>query len=100
MRTRMQALFVIYDEGMEAEITAIIEKGMVVPRYTRIDDVIGARMAEREAETGYLTDRRNRMIVAVAEEPVIEQIAKGLRALRRRKRHGLRAFVVGLKDVI
>jgi hypothetical protein len=100
MRTRMQTLFVIYDEGMEAEITAIIGRGMVVPRYTRIDNVIGARMAEREAETGYLTDRRNRMIVAVAEDPVIEQIAKGLRALRRRKRHGLRAFVVGLKDVI
>jgi len=100
MRTRMQTLFVIYDEGMEADITAIIEQGMVVPRYTRIDNVIGARMAEREAATGYVADRRNRMIVAVAEEPVIAQIAKGMRALRRRRKHGLRAFVVGLKEVI
>jgi hypothetical protein len=100
MRTQMQTLFVIYDEAMETEITAIIETGMVVPRYTRIDNVIGARMAEREAATGYVTDRRNRMIVAVAEEPVIQQIARGLRALRRRRRHGLRAFVVPLQDVV
>jgi hypothetical protein len=46
MGATMQALYLIYDESLHAEITAIVERDMVVPRYTRIDHVIGARMAE------------------------------------------------------
>lgn len=96
----MQTLFVIYDEAFQTELSAIIEQDMVVARYSRIDDVIGARMAEQEAQSGYLTDRRNRMIVVVAEPSTITRIVGDLRALRQRKGHGLRAFVVPATTVI
>ena len=99
----MRALFLIYDESFQAEISAIIERDMVVPRYSRVDNVIGARMAEREAresEGPYLADRRNHMIILVAEELTISRITEQLRALRRRKGHGLRAFVVPVGEVV
>jgi len=101
MANSMRTLFVIYDKTMEQEVRAIIEREMAgIPRFTRIDNVIGARMVEREAATGYRTDRRNRMIVAVAEPAVIARITAGLRVLREQKGHGLRAFVVPLEEVI
>ena len=98
--TPMETLFLIYDEALQAEVSAVIEAEMVVPRYTRIDDVIGARMAEREAESGYLADRRNRMIVVVAETATVDRLVADLAALRARKGHGLRAFVVPTRMVI
>ena len=98
--TAMETLFLIYDEALQAEVSAVIEAEMVVPRYTRIDEVIGARTAEMEAESGYLADRRNRMIVVVAERPTVDRLAADLAALRARKGHGLRAFVVAARIVI
>ena len=101
MPTSMQTLFLIYDKTMDNEVRAIIEREMAgIPRYTRIDGVLGARMVQQEAATGYKADRRNRMIVAVAEPAVTARIAEELRALRAQKGHGLRAFVVPLVEVI
>jgi hypothetical protein len=96
----MEVLFVIYEESFEDEISALVERAMVVARYSRIDEVIGARMAEREQETGYLTDRRNQMILIIAEPATIARLVDDLRALRQRKRHGLRAFVVPAAAVV
>ena len=90
----------IYDVQFEAEIAAIIERDMVISRYSRLDNVVGARMAAQEARSGYLSDRRNRMIIAVAEPETVARIVEGLRALRARKGHGLRAFVVPVSQVI
>ena len=96
----MEVLFVIYEESFEDEISALAERAMVVPRYSRIDNVIGARMAEQEQETGYLTDRRNQMILVIAEPATIARLADDLRAMRQRKGHGLRAFVMPAAAVI
>ncbi len=96
----METLFIIYDELFESQIRDIIERGMVIPRYTRIDGVIGARAAEMEAATSYVADRHNRMIVAIAESPTIGAIVQELQALRAREGHGLRAFVVPAVTVI
>jgi hypothetical protein len=95
----METLFLIYDESFEAEISGIIERGMIVSRYTRVDNVVGARMVEREA-IGYLADRRNRLIIIVADPPTIAKLVNDLRELRTRKGHGLRAFVVKAETVI
>jgi hypothetical protein len=95
----MQTLFLIYDETFEPEISGIIERGMIVSRYTRIDDVVGARMAQAEA-IGYVADRRNRLIIIVAEPPTVAKLVEDLRDLRTRKGHGLRAFVVKAETVI
>lgn len=96
----MEVLFVIYDEAFESEVSRLIERAMVVARYTRIDDVIGARMAEQEDHTGYLTDRRNQMIVVISEKATIARLVEDLRGLRQRKGHGVRAFVVPAATVI
>jgi len=95
----MQTLFLIYDETFEPEISGIIERGMIVSRYTRIDNVVGARMAQAEA-IGYVADRRNRLIIIVAEPPTVAKLVEDLRDLRTRKGHGLRAFVVKAETVI
>jgi len=90
----MKTLFVIYHEDLESQVRGIVHRGMVVARYTRIDDVVGARMVQIEEETGYMTDRRNRIIVVVAEEALIGNLVSELQALRRKEGHGLRGFVV------
>jgi len=96
----METLFLIYDEMLEPHITGIIERDMVVARYTRIDEVVGARMAEQEQDTGYISDRRNRIIIVIAEPPTIARLVSDLRALRAREGHGLRGFVVPASQVI
>jgi len=96
----METLFLIYHESFEPDIAGIIERHMVVARFTRIDNVIGARMAEREQETGSPAERRNRIIMLVAESATINRILSDLKALRERKGHGLRAFVVEAETVI
>jgi len=96
----METLFLIYDEAFQEEITAIFEREMVVARYSRVDGVIGARMVEQEARSGYLTDRRNRMIMVVAEPLMIARLVRDLRDLQVRQGHGLRAFVVPTTQVI
>ena len=96
----METLFLIYDEALEGEVRGVIERGMVVPRYSRIDEVIGARMVGLEAAGDYVADRRNRMIMLVAEVHTMGDLVAELRALRRREGHGLRAFVVPVKEVI
>ena len=95
----METLFLIYDESFESEISGIIERGMIISRYTRVDNVVGARMVEREA-TGFLADRRNRLIIVIAEPPTMARLVDDLRELRTRKGHGLRAFVVKAETVI
>ncbi len=96
----MEALFLIYDEVLEGDVRSVIERGMIVPRYSRVDEVIGARMVGLEAAGNYLSDRRNRMIMLVAEPHTIGDLITELRALRQREGHGLRAFVVPVTEVI
>jgi hypothetical protein len=96
----METLFIIYHESFEPEVSAIIERHMVVSRYTRIDNVIGARMAEREEDTGVRAERRNRVILLVAEPGTITGMLADLKSLREREGHGLRAFVVPVSRVI
>jgi len=96
----METLFVIYDEAFQEEISGVIERDMVVARYSRLDNVIGARMAQQEEQSGYLADRRNRMIMVVGDPTTIARIVANLRELRTRRGHGLRAFVVPTTEVI
>jgi len=90
----LKTLFIIYHEDLEAEIRSVLHRRMVLPRYTRIDNVVGARMVEMEAESGYMTDRRNRVILIVAEDATITKLAGELRRMRDTAGHGLRGFVI------
>ncbi|NIM04255.1 MAG: hypothetical protein GTO55_00565, partial [Armatimonadetes bacterium] len=70
----MKTLFIIYHEDLEAQVRRVLHQGMIVARYTRMDGVVGARMVQMEADTGYMTDRRNRIIMVIAEEDVIKKL--------------------------
>jgi hypothetical protein len=95
----MKTLFIIYHEDLEPQVRGILHRGMIVARYTRIDGVVGARMAQMEAETGYMTDRRNRIITVIAEDKAVNDLVKELRDLRNKEGHGLRGFVVDTDTV-
>ena len=90
----MKTLFIIYHEDFEPEIRNILEREMVVPRYTRFDSIAGARMVQQQADTGYMTDRTNHIIMVISEDEVVAGLVGELKALRSRRGHGLRGFVV------
>jgi hypothetical protein len=75
---------------------------MILPRYTRLENVQGARLIQLEKQTDadYQTAPRNNMIFAVASDDVIERLVKDLQALRARLQHGLRGWVTNVADVI
>lgn len=95
----MKVLFIIYHEDLEPQVRNVLHRGMVVPRYTRIDDVIGARMVEAEEETGIATERHNRMVTVIADENIIGELVSDLERVRRAEGHGLRGFVVDATQV-
>ena len=95
----MRALTLIYHEDMEVDITVIIEQKMPVARYTKIRDVIGAR-TEAIREMDYTSDGRNNLLIIVATEEIILELAQALRALRQRKGHGLRGYITPVEGLI
>jgi hypothetical protein len=90
----VKALFIIYHKDLEAQVRQVVDRGMAVPRYTRIDEVIGARMVEMAEASGYATDRHNQLIILLGEEGVINNLVRELQVLRRQQGHGLRGFVL------
>jgi hypothetical protein len=95
----VKALFIIYHKDLEAQVRQVVDRGMAVPRYTRIDDVIGARMVEMAEASGYATDRHNQLIMLLAEEGVVNSLIRELQVLRRQQGHGLRGFVLDTTKV-
>jgi hypothetical protein len=94
----MKTLFIIYHEDLETRVRQVLRRSMVIARYTRIDDVVGARMVEQEQETGYMTDRRNHLIIVVADDELIQELVGELQKLRDDQGHGLRGFVVNATE--
>ena len=72
---------------------------MAVTRYTKIEGVVGARM-DALAESDYATDRRNNVILVVADEQTMELIVRELRALREQIGHGMRGVVTRAEALI
>lgn len=95
----MNALTLIYHEDIESEITGIIQRKMLIARYTRIRDVIGAR-ADIMADMDIATDGQNNMLIIVATSEVIEKLATAFRALREVKGHGLRGYITPVEGLI
>ncbi|HEX2951116.1 MAG TPA: hypothetical protein VHV83_16350, partial [Armatimonadota bacterium] len=63
----MRALTLIYHEDFEAEITGIVQEKMLVARYTKIRDVIGAR-TDIMQEADYAPNGQNNMLIIVATQ--------------------------------
>ena len=95
----MNALTLIYHEDIESEITGIIQRKMLVARYTRIRDVVGAR-ADIMADMDIATDGQNNMLIIVATHDVIAELAISFRALREVKGHGLRGYITPVEGLI
>lgn len=95
----MKLLTLVYDEALEDQITPVFERSMAVTRYSKIEGVVGARM-DALAESDYATDRRNNLILVVADEETMDLILRDLRALRDQVGHGLRGVVTNADSVI
>lgn len=95
----MRALTLIYHEDFEPEITAIIRDKMMVARYTKVRDVIGAR-TDNLHSADIAPMGRNHMLIIVASEDVVHDVAQDLRALRQAKGHGLRGYITPVEGLI
>lgn len=98
----MKVLTLIYDSTYEDQITAILHRGMILPRYTRLENVQGARVLELERRTDvdYELLPKNHMIVAIAGDDVIARLVRDFQTLRARLKHGLRGYVTDVVDVV
>jgi excinuclease UvrABC helicase subunit UvrB len=95
----MRALTLIYHEDLEPEITGIIQHTMLIARYTKIRDVIGAR-TDIMQEVDYSANGKNHMLIIVATQEVIQELAQALRVLRQVKGHGLRGYITPVEGLI
>ena len=95
----MRALTLIYHEDFEPDITGIIQQKMLVARYTRIRDVVGAR-TDIMQEADYVPDGQNHMLIIVATQDVVLELAQALRELRQTKGHGLRGYITPVEGLI
>ncbi len=97
--TPMRALTLIYHEIFEEDIARIVQAQMGVARYTKIRDVIGARL-DTMTETDYAPTHRNHMLILVADCSTVQAIAAALKALREHSGHGLRGYITPVEDII
>ena len=96
----MKVLHLIYDVEFEAMVTEILHRGMVIPRYTRLDAVTGARAIEAELKGDYVLAQNNRMLIVVAPEEQIARLVAAFQQLRGRLKHGLRGYVTSAEALI
>lgn len=97
--TAMCALTLIYHADYEVAITSLLQEHMVVARYTKVRDVVGAR-AEALGVDDFDPDGGYHMIIVLAERVIIHTLAGVLRDLRASRGHGLRGYVSPVEDVI
>jgi hypothetical protein len=95
----MRALTLIYHEDLEPAITAIIQQKMLVARYTKIRDVIGAR-ADVLQDVDYDPQGLNHLLIVVAALEVVQELSDALRDLRQRQGHGLRGYITPVDGLI
>lgn len=96
---KMSALHLIYHDDLEAKITGIIQSNMVIARYTKIRDVVGARSDMLE-KANYSAHGQNNMIIIVASQKEILILAEEFRKLRKSAGHGLRGYILPVEGLI
>ncbi|MHB9130757.1 MAG: hypothetical protein ACYDBB_06665 [Armatimonadota bacterium] len=97
--TPMCVLTLIYHEDFEQHINRIIQREMLVARYTKIREVVGARTDTLE-ESDYEPSGSNHMLMLVAEHTVIQLLSQQLKELRQTEGHGLRGYITPVIDMI
>ena len=93
------ALHLIYHDDFEADITSIIHDNMLVARYTKIRDVIGAR-TDMLHGTDFAPHGQNNLLIIVGGHDVIVGLADAFRGLRQNKGHGLRGYILPVDGLI
>lgn len=96
----MKVLHLIYDMELEPMIHGILHRGMVIPRYTRLNDITGARAIELEHHADYEMEARNRMVIVIAPGPIMDRLVVELKELRARLKHGIRGYVTSAEQFI
>ena len=97
--TLMRSLTLIYHEIFEDDIARIVQQQMGVARYTKIRDVVGARL-DTMTETDYAPTHHNHLLILVADCGTVQAIAAALKDLREKKGHGLRGYISPVEDII
>ena len=97
--TEMCALTLIYYQEFELIVHSLIQQHMGVPRYTKISDVVGARLYTM-GDSDETPSPTYHMLTLFAEREVIYKLADELRELRRRKGHGLRGYITPVEAII
>jgi hypothetical protein len=96
----VKVLHLIYDLEFEPLVTAILHRDMVIPRYTRLEGVTGARAIQAALRGDYALAQKNRMLIVIAPEAQIAKLVAELKQLRVRLKHGLRGYVTPAEQVI
>jgi len=96
----MKVLHLIYDVEVEPLIQGILHRGMIIPRYTRFNEVMGARAIALEEQSEYATEPKNRMVLVIAPAPVMDRLVVELKQLRARLKHGIRGYVSSAEQII
>jgi hypothetical protein len=95
----LQTLTLIYHEDCQDAIITIIRRQMLVARYTKIRDVVGARTDLLE-DSDFEPQGRNHLLFIVAEIDTIHALTLEFQALRQARGHGLRGYVTPVHDII
>lgn len=98
-RTDMCTLTVVYHEDFDLEITAMVKRLMLVPRYTKVQNVVGAR-SDSNAESEYQVESIRHMLIILTERHTAQGIMEELRQLRKRLGSGFRAYISPVDDVV
>ena len=97
--TAMCALTLVYHEEVEAAILAVLRQQLMVVRYTKVRDVVGAR--DEALERADVAPRGSRhMLVVLAERETVDRLLADFRALRQKLGHGLRGYVTPVEELI
>ena len=96
----MKVLHLIYDVEFEPMVHAVLHRGMAIPRYTRLNDITGARVIELEHHADYKMDLKNRMVVVIAPALIIDKLVHEFKELRARLKHGIRGYVTSAEQII
>lgn len=96
---KMSALHLIYHDDLEAKITGIIQTNMLIARYTKIRDVVGAR-SDMLDEANYSAHGQNNMLIIVASQKEILMLAEEFRKFRKSAGHGLRGYILPVEGLI
>ena len=96
----MKAVHIIFESRFDAEIMGVLHREVEIPRYVRIDNMLGVRSVQREGRRAYRTDDGHCLIIAVCVDDMAARILTGMAAVRARLGHGVHAYSTHVEQYV